>query len=382
MAKTGQLQRTVPIVGGFGPVVSGCCCAVVDARAKGSGLMVAGLSVLDRLAVCLSRAGIRRVVVVGGASAVLLRSEALGVGLQRMDTMPALSGPALWAQGNVLASEADLRSVIRGCGRLVSNDGRRLPLGVVENAGEDWHTELDQVHAVRAEAPAGVVTDEETARQLERDYWESLTSSTDGWVDRRFNRPLGRGISKTLVATAVTPNQVSVLAILLGLAAAGLFACGTWWTAVWGALVLQLSAVVDCVDGDLARAQCRESTWGKWLDVGGDQVVHLSLFLGLGVGQWRSGAGGPAMALGNIAGVGVIISFLVILRVLLHPELRGDGRVQRLIDATTNRDFSVLLILFALGGVLHWFLWLAAVGSHLFWMLALTLQIRDRGAGS
>jgi phosphatidylglycerophosphate synthase len=135
---------------------------------------------------------------------------------------------------------------------------------------------------------------------------------------------------------------------------------------------------VDCVDGDLARAQCRESALGRWLDVVGDQVVHLGVFLGLGIGLSRSGEGGPVVALGIIAAAGVVLSFLVILRVLLMPELRGHGRIQRLIDATTNRDFSVLLILFALGGVLDLFLWMAAIGSHLFWIMALTLQIQDR----
>jgi phosphatidylglycerophosphate synthase len=345
-------------------------------------LNVAGLSVLDRLTVSLSRAGIRRIVLVGGAPEPLPRSTELGIQFERVIALSSLTGPVLFAQGNVHVSVADLRAVIRSSGRLVACDGQRLPVGVVESSAGDWRSRLDEVPVVTAEGPVGTVTDEESARCVERCYWSSLTSGSDGWVDRRFNRPVGRRLSLVLVNTAVTPNQVSVAAILLGLVAAGLFACGTWWAAVCGALVLQLSAIVDCVDGDLARAQCRESELGKWLDIGGDQVVHLGVFIGLGVGLWRSGHGGPVLELGTVAALGVIISFLVILRVLLRPDLRGGGRMQRLIDATTNRDFSVLLILFALGGVLHWFLWVAAIGSHLFWMVALALQFRDRGAGT
>jgi 1L-myo-inositol 1-phosphate cytidylyltransferase / CDP-L-myo-inositol myo-inositolphosphotransferase len=197
-------------------------------------------------------------------------------------------------------------------------------------------------------------------------------------VNRYFNRPVGRILSKLLVHTAVTPNQVSVLSVIIGLISAALFAVGTAGTALAGALCLQLSAIVDCVDGDLARALFKQSRLGKWLDIGGDQVVHIAVFLGLGYGLSRSGSAAPVVGLGIAAAVGVGLSFAVILQTLRRPALRGQNRVQKLIDATTNRDFSVLLILFALGGVLEWFLWLAAIGSHVFWIVALTLQIQER----
>jgi phosphatidylglycerophosphate synthase len=135
---------------------------------------------------------------------------------------------------------------------------------------------------------------------------------------------------------------------------------------------------VDCIDGDLARALYKQSNLGKWLDIVGDQVVHVAVFLRLGVGLWRSGSSAPVIALGSVAAVGVALSFAVILQTLRRPALRGQNRVQKLIDATTNRDFSVLLILFAVGGVLNWFLWLAAIGSHVFWLVALTLQVQER----
>jgi phosphatidylglycerophosphate synthase len=361
------------------------CPSAVLFGSRGGSLKVAGLSVMDRLVICLFRAGIGRIVIVGNLSEDLPRSTAMGVQVERVETPPALSGQVLVTPGNVLVGVGDLRKVIQGSGRLIGRDGQRLPVGIVEGidgSADDWGARLDQAPEIIAEGPVGCVTDGESARSLERAYWASLTSSADGLVDRWFNRPVGRWLSLVLVDTPVTPNQVSVAAILVGLASAGLFAFGTWGTAVWGALVLQLSAIMDCVDGDLARAQCRESAMGKWLDLVGDQVVHLGVFLGLGVGLWRSGSGATVVVLGITAAVGVILSFLMIVRVLLRPELRGHGRVQRLIDATTNRDFSVLLIVFALGGVLPWFMWMAAVGSHLFWILALGLQIQEREPGS
>jgi hypothetical protein len=57
--------------------------------------------------------------------------------------------------------------------------------------------------------------------------------------------------------------------------------------------------------------------------------------------------------------------------------------LQKLIDAATNRDFSVIVLALACAQKLHWFLWMAGIGSHLFWMTALGLQLAYRpGAAS
>jgi hypothetical protein len=102
----------------------------------------------------------------------------------------------------------------------------------------------------------------------------------------------------------------------------------------------------------------------------------------LGVGLWRAGTEAPVLALAASAGVGVVISFAVVLRGLLNPELQKNTALQKLIDATTNRDFSVLLLALACVDRLAWFLWLAAFGVHAFWMIALSLQIKGRAPAS
>jgi hypothetical protein len=68
----------------------------------------------------------------------------------------------------------------------------------------------------------------------------------------------------------------------------------------------------------------------------------------------------------------------VVLRGMLHPDALGNTRLQRLIDATTNRDFSVVIIVLAFANRLDLFLWAAAIGVHVFWLFALGLQIHGR----
>jgi phosphatidylglycerophosphate synthase len=309
--------------------------AVIVADAVGSATEVASLTLLDRLVVSLSRAGLNRIIVAGNGRPKLARSTAMGIRVEYVDDLPSLAGPVLVASASVLVTPRDLRQTLENHGRLVAGNGERLPLGIVDQLSADWQTHLDNIPDIRAKDLAALVTPD-SVKSVEEAYWASLTSSSDGWVDRHFNRPIGRLLSKKLVATSITPNRVSVVATLVGLAAAVLFAAGTTATAIAGAIVLQLSAVLDCIDGDLARALYKQSPVGKWLDIVGDQVVHIAVFLGIGVGLWRSGSTAPVLVLGSVAATGVILSFLVVLRALLKPSVRGDGRLRRLIDAATT----------------------------------------------
>jgi phosphatidylglycerophosphate synthase len=229
--------------------------------------------------------------------------------------------------------------------------------------------------AVEAAVVSTEIRTPSEARLAARRLWASLTSSSDGLVDRWFNRPCGRPLSRLLVKTSVTPNQVSVASIVLGLVSAWLLAQGRWRDAVLGSILFQISAVVDCVDGDLARMVFKESPLGKWLDLVGDQLVHSGVFIGIAVGLLRAGTSAPAGWLGMSAVLGALFSFGVVLRGMMG-DARPSGRLQGLLDRATNRDFSVLVLALALGGMLEWFLWMAAIGSHLFWMTALFLQAR------
>jgi hypothetical protein len=56
----------------------------------------------------------------------------------------------------------------------------------------------------------------------------------------------------------------------------------------FGALLAQGAAVLDCCDGEVARAKFLQSRAGYWLDVVSDTVVHIALFLGIGVAVWWS----------------------------------------------------------------------------------------------
>lgn len=97
-----------------------------------------------------------------------------------------------------------------------------------------------------------------------------------------------RRVSKLLTFLAVkaraTPNQVTLASFVIGIFAAYLFTTADFWLMLLGAVLLQVSLVVDCVDGELARYTRKFSRLGAWLDAITDRVKEYAVFLGLAYG--------------------------------------------------------------------------------------------------
>jgi phosphatidylglycerophosphate synthase len=347
-----------------------------------STLCVAGLPLIDRLVVAAHRAGAESITVVSEKSLPYLqRTTALGIAVKSAAGCPELTRPTLVLSTRLLVQPLDLKRLMERHGRLIRRDGTPLPVGVLkESSGRTLEDQLSALPAVTAEGVAEPFTD--AASAAARELWSSLATSLDGWVDRYFNRPVGHCLSKILVHTSVSPNQVSVVASLVGLVSAWLFAQGNHRAALWGAILFQVSAIVDCVDGDLARVIFKETRLGRWLDIVGDQVVHISIFACIGIGLYRARIEDPLLSLVTSAAVGVVISLIVVMRGQMLPESRGKTRLKKLIDATASRDFSVVLLVLTVLDKLSWFLWMTAIGVHVFWLLALGVQLLNQPAAA
>ncbi|MFH1618400.1 MAG: CDP-alcohol phosphatidyltransferase family protein [bacterium] len=84
--------------------------------------------------------------------------------------------------------------------------------------------------------------------------------------DEYINRPLASVMVGWLINTPVTPNQVTLASVVLGLISIWFMTYNTYALTVFGAVLLQFSIVVDCVDGQLARAKNMTSEWGDIFD--------------------------------------------------------------------------------------------------------------------
>ncbi len=340
-------------------------------------LKVAGLTLLDRLVVTAHRAGCSPLIVVSKHPVVgLKRTTALGIPIEWQQMPPVLPGRKLMAYTSLLVSSQDIRALLEQPkdSRLNDNLGNPLPIGMISDSVYSLELDVRSVPTIQPQSVARHILNTRDARSAETALWNSLKSGSDGLVDRQLNRPCGRPLSRCLAPTFVSPNAVSIASVLIGLVAACFFATGNHAHAILAAILFQVSAIVDCVDGDIARAVFKESASGKWIDLVGDQVVHIAVFAGIAFGLASRSPQSPALWLGVSAIAGAVLSFAVILRGMFRKSSTPNGRLQKLIDAATNRDFSVLVLILAFANRLEWFLWLTAIGSHAFWISALLIQ--------
>lgn len=123
-----------------------------------------------------------------------------------------------------------------------------------------------------------------------------------------WDQRLARILVKPLVATPVTPNQLTVFTILLALVGAGLLATGTDHLMDWGAGIFVISRFMDHMDGELARQKGMTSRLGYYLDYAGGGLSYGALFLCLGIGQRHGNLGDWALILGVAGAVCAVVS--------------------------------------------------------------------------
>lgn len=110
----------------------------------------------------------------------------------------------------------------------------------------------------------------------ELDALKKATENRYSTVAARFlMRPLSIRITWVLLKTEITPIQVTLLGSALGILAALLFTYNQYALSIAAAILLYLSSVLDCVDGEIARARKLESRTGALLDYTLDKPVHI-----------------------------------------------------------------------------------------------------------
>jgi hypothetical protein len=236
-------------------------------------------------------------------------------------------GALLIAPGDAQAAQAavsDLASAVAAGD--VSTDGSDLvelvavalvrsgvPVRAVPMVDVPWARAPQDVEAARRAAAS--VPDTRIA-QLQANRLDDGFYST--FVVRRLSKPLTR----VALRLGWSPNAITLLSFAIGIAAAVSFALGDRWALVLGALLLQLSLIVDCVDGEVARATRRFSALGAWLDASTDRVKEFLAYAGLAIGAVTWGL--------DIWWLAVV---LVVLQTTRHMSDYDFSRVQRMREA-------------------------------------------------
>ena len=153
------------------------------------------------------------------------------------------------------------------------------------------------LHAVPARNLVAVRPEDDTERQRakelldsrdeERAWLANSVKARDGWFTTFLVSPYSRYVARWCARRGLSPDLVTAVSLVLGLAAAFSFGVGNRVSLVVGAIVLQVAFMLDCVDGQLARYSQRFSAFGSWFDSMADRAKEYLVYLGLAVGSLR-----------------------------------------------------------------------------------------------
>lgn len=228
---------------------------------------VAGLSILLRQLLSLQDAGIDEVEVQGIEAAKIPADARLRI--------PVLAVPA--------TAPARPETILTARIGLVWH--RLLPKRLV---AEGYRGDLEAAPLASGEfivAPA----DKAGLREAEELLLAALLKATDGLISRTINRRISLRVTQALLETGLTPNQMTIVAALFGLAAIAVVA---WGGAAWfipGALLLQAQSILDGCDGEISRLKYIRSRLGEWLDQVVDDVINLGFFVATGYALYQAG---------------------------------------------------------------------------------------------
>jgi phosphatidylglycerophosphate synthase len=186
-------------------------------------------------------------------------------------------------------------------------------------------------------------------------------------VRRPWDARLARVLVTPLKDTRITPNHLTTVRLLVGVAAAAAFLPGSYLWSNAAALLLVLSNFLDHTDGELARISGKTSRIGHLYDLASDALVTILLFIAIGIGVGARGdlvGRFPPATLGLIAGCAVALIFYLRMRI---EAMAGKAASQQAsMGGFETEDVLYLLPLVTLANVLTSFLAVAALCAPLF----------------
>jgi phosphatidylglycerophosphate synthase len=209
-------------------------------------------------------------------------------------------------------------------------------------------------------------------------YRSSKKRKDINWFTQHIARPPAAVFVYLLRNTPLTPNQVTFLATFVCAGAGAIIALtpGSWLWLVVGALVFELSFVLDCVDGMLARLRKHASPLGHLLDFLMDELKATMIYGCVTIRLWQE-TGDDRLLLVGLAGMYCIASGISLTTFMRRPEygakaITADGQPAEV----GQRRGPVGLVLNLLEAVSRFFvhypqyIWLAAAVNRVdlyFW---------------
>ncbi|MFZ3063192.1 MAG: NTP transferase domain-containing protein [Actinomycetota bacterium] len=152
------------------------------------------------------------------------------------------------------------------------------------------------------------VDDEKTFKKAESKLLDTLKKTSDGPISRYLNRPISARITRYLLRTGITPNYVSFFSFILATLGAFFFFLGGYVNLVIGAILAQVSSVIDGCDGEIARLKFQITEFGGWFDAVLDRYADAFLLFGLTYYVYFANRNSLALFIGFLAIIGAFMN--------------------------------------------------------------------------
>jgi len=185
------------------------------------------------------------------------------------------------------------------------------------------------------------VDDKTDRKNAELLICNKLKKDTDGPVSTILNRPISLRITKLLLKTGITPNQISVLSTVIGLVGASFFFSGEYFYLILGGILIHIHSIVDGCDGEVARLKLRQTKYGGWLDSVLDRYVDAAIILGLAYGYWSITGDVTIWIIGFFALIGTFLNSYTSDK---YDSIFKNGDMTKRSKFRMGRDVRLLLI--------------------------------------
>jgi phosphatidylglycerophosphate synthase len=211
-------------------------------------------------------------------------------------------------------------------------------------------------------------------------YRSSKKRHDINWFTEWVARPPAAVVVYALRAMPITPNQVTFLSAAIAAAACAMFAVlpgHTWLIAA--AAVFELSFVLDCADGQLARLRKKASPLGHLLDFLMDELKAMLLYGCVAIRLWRE-AGDDRILLVGLGALFCLASGISLTSFMRRPEYgarppTADGQPAEVGKRRGPIGMVLNALEWAARVVVHYpqYLWLCALANRIdlyFWAYA------------
>lgn len=175
-----------------------------------------------------------------------------------------------------------------------------------------------------------------------------MPGALEGPVSRYLNRRFSVPIASALAHTPLTPNQASLIAFAIAGGALWLLAIGR---NIEAGVLIQVSSIVDGVDGDLARAKAMASRFGGLFDAALDRYADAAIAGGMA--WWALEHEDWSQPL--LVGMAAAVAFMMVSYSRARLEREGGLDVASDLLGVASRDVRLLVLAVgAIAGQAYW----------------------------